>query len=92
MTQVAIKVLEAVYSEKTLMQNEIFEFVYLLDIFEFQLFATQIALFCNFTEFYLNDHLTSSLRMAQDTIAVLKVLFPKKTLIKNFDKRKIIRI
>ena len=40
------------------------------------------------TEFMMNDHLTRILRMAQDTIEVLKVLFPKK----SFDKQKIIRI
>ena len=43
--------------------------------------------FCNpnFTlldEFFLNDHLAGSLRMAQDTIEVLKILLSKKALIR----------
>ena len=33
------------------------------------------------TEFFLNDHLKRSLRMAQDMIEVLKVLIPKQALI-----------
>ena len=45
----------------------------------YQLSATQISLFR--VNFLKNDHFTWSLRIAQDTIEVLKVLFPKKAFI-----------
>ena len=47
----------------------------------FQISAFHDPNFNVLTEFFLNDHLTRLLTMVQDTIKVLKVLFPKKALI-----------
>ena len=42
------------------------------------------------SEFYFNDHLARSLKMSQDLIGVLKVLFPKKAFIngKSSERKK----
>ena len=80
MTQVAIKVPEAVYQEKSLLWcNEHFEYV--LPVGHIRISNLRDPDFTVLTEFFLNDHLTGSLRTAQDTIEVFKVLFPTKALI-----------